>query len=132
MALIPQNSPNAMLKLNINALCITRGVQYPLVYLQKIGIPRHSARNMLNGTPTHLNFRYLNILCKAFVCTPNDLLEYTPAQNEQLPPDHPLLELKRENSGFNLLQYTAKMPLTELHQLIRQIQTNSDKNQETP
>lgn len=116
-----------MLKLNLNPLFSERGISEPCTHLIKQGIPRHTAQRILSGFHTKLDFRHLETLCKVFMCSPNDLLQYIPAQEEQLPENHPLHQLKRESTPFNWLQTTTRLPLLELQQLISQIKVQLDQ-----
>ncbi|MEY5068838.1 MAG: hypothetical protein RLZ47_700 [Bacteroidota bacterium] len=120
-----------MLKLNLKHLFNERGITQPYTYLQKHGIPRHTARRILNGEHTHLHFHYIELLCEAFICTPNDLFEYIPAQQDTLAANHPLNNLKKEALDFSWLQSTANMPLQELHQLIRKVKEEIDQAPQT-
>ncbi len=110
-----------MLKLNLSRLFNERGISQPCIYLIKHNIPRHTAQRILSGEHTHLHFTHVETLCKALVCTPNDLLEYIPDKEEGLLENHPLKALKRQSDHFNWLQKTAGIPLPELQQLINQI-----------
>lgn len=110
-----------MLKLSLRRLFSERGISQPSNYLMKLGIPRHTAHRILSGEHTHLHFRHVETLCKALVCTPNDLLEYIPGKEDALPEKHPLKSLKRQSDPFNWLQKTGSIPLSELQQLINQI-----------
>lgn len=110
-----------MLKLNLSPLFEARGIQHPGNYLYKKGIPRHTAQRILSGEHTHLHFRYVELLCKALNCSPNDLLVYIPGKEEQLPENHPLHQLKSKVTDFSWIQNTANLPMAELQQLISQI-----------
>ncbi|MEY3679119.1 MAG: hypothetical protein RI924_1260 [Bacteroidota bacterium] len=116
-----------MLKLNLNSLFSERGISEPCIYLIKQGIPRHTAHRILRGEPTQLHFRHIETLCKALVCTPNDLLQYIPWKDDQLSDKHPLNQLKRQPDPFNWLKNTANLPLLELQQLISQIKVQLDQ-----
>jgi DNA-binding Xre family transcriptional regulator len=120
-----------MIKLNLGPLFEARGIEKPYSYLLKKGIPRHTAQRILSGEHTHLHFRHVELLCKAFNCSPNDLLIYIPNKEEQLPENHPLHQLKKESVDFSWLQSTANMPLQELHQLIRKVKEEIDQAPQT-
>ncbi len=119
-----------MIKLNLGPLFEARGIEKPYSYLLKKGIPRHTAQRILSGEHTHLHFRHVELLCKAFNCSPNDLLIYIPNKEEQLPENHPLHQLKKESVSFNWLQNTANLPINQLQQLIVQIKTQLDQSPE--
>jgi len=73
-----------MLKLNLQKLFRLHGIQNPGNYLFSRGISnRGTAYNLAGGKVKYPNTTHIEALCKIFDCTPNDLFEWTPRNEDE-------------------------------------------------
>lgn len=84
-----------MLKISVKPLLQYRGVKPSVKYLQRLGLPYHTARYLFADNMSNFNLSTIEKLCAALSCTPNDLIFYSPGK-EALPAQHPLHTLNME------------------------------------
>ncbi|HRH59369.1 MAG TPA: helix-turn-helix transcriptional regulator [Chitinophagaceae bacterium] len=109
-----------MLSLNLAPIFKARGIERPYSFLVKAGFTYHSATNILNNNTRSIRFDHLELLCKALVCEPNDLLLYTPGSNP-LPDQHPLNNLIQTHHPADIKQTFATIPYKQLKEINKQI-----------
>ena len=68
----------------MNRLLKMRGVEFGAVWLSKRGMSYKQAVRITSGKTKTISLSLLYKLCKAFKCTPNELLVYEPAGNFEL------------------------------------------------
>jgi DNA-binding Xre family transcriptional regulator len=107
-----------MLTLNLKPIFKARGIDRPYTFLTKAGFPSYTAHNLLNSKTVTFQLRHVDKLCSLLICTPNDLLVWTPNKNEKLPGDHPLTRLKYQNIDYNWQDTFKTLPLDQLQQLV--------------
>ena len=110
-----------MLSLNLHPILKARGIERPYSFLVKAGFTPHTATNILNGQNSVFNMRHIELLCKALVCEPHDLLLYTPDSDQVLPPNHPLHNLIQSDSLEEIKETLATLPFKQLKEITRQI-----------
>ena len=89
-----------MLKLDIHTHFRLRNTPTSPFYLRKEGgFSRGISNKLAKGNSRSISFHDLELLCKLFRCTPNDLLEWVPDNiNEEKDASHPLAPLKKEKN----------------------------------
>jgi len=102
---------------NLKELLKARGIIKPYAYLIKAGIPAFTASQMVNGTLKAIKLEYIELLCKALYCTPNDLLVWVPG-DAVLPDSHPLTKLERSDALRQVSEAIKTLPLDELKKLV--------------
>lgn len=85
-----------MIRINLGRLCRMYGISDGVKHLTKFGFTYLAARDLYFGKVRSLKFWHIESLCKAFNCTPNDLLEWIPADDDAKVGGSPLESLKRE------------------------------------
>jgi DNA-binding Xre family transcriptional regulator len=118
-----------MLSLNLNTIFKVRGIEKPYAYLIKAGISSHSASDLLNGRPRIFRLDHIEIICKLLLCSPNDLLIWTPNKDEIYPENHPLHNLKKTESQSSIQELIATMSFDQVKEVT---QTISDIKKANP
>lgn len=109
-----------MLSLNLTPIFKARGIERPYTFLVKAGLTYHTVTKILNNNTSSIRFDHIELLCKALICEPNDLFQYTPG-NTQLPDRHPLNNLIHTQSPADAKQPFATMPYKQLKEITAQI-----------
>lgn len=102
---------------NLEELLKARGVIKPYAYLIKAGIPAFTATQMVTGSLKAIKLEYMELLCRALYCTPNDLFVWVPG-DAVLPETHPLTKLKISNELHRVSEVIKTLPLDELKRLV--------------
>lgn len=111
-----------MLLYNLKAIFKERGIDRPLRFMVNAGIPSTTAHNIMNNNLRNFRLRHIEILCKALMCEPNDLLVWIPDKGEIYPDNMPLRNLERkqtESAGF--MEMISKMPLNEFREIVKEV-----------
>ena len=116
-----------MLKLNLNPIFKAKGIEKPYSFLVKSGFTYSAARGILYGNKTSFQLRHIEMLCKLFQCTPNDILFYKPDKNNELPPDHPLNALNIQLTDFNLSEVLSNLTISQINNLAQVIKDATSK-----
>ena len=109
-----------MLKLNIEKHCRLRGIINPVQYLQKAGISYFMAYKLVNGHSDRISIKKLEWLCNVFKCTPNDLFDWTPNDNDEATDKHHLAELRAEKNAPLAVTF-SKLSYKELKQFSKEV-----------
>ncbi|MBB2146776.1 helix-turn-helix domain-containing protein [Pedobacter sp. LMG 31464] len=110
-----------MLSLNLNTIFKARGIEKPYSYLVKAGINPRSANGLLASTPRALKLDHIEIICKLLLCTPNDLLIWTPTKDQTYPENHPLHALKKPEEQNNIHELLATMSFEQVKEITQTI-----------
>jgi len=86
-----------MLVLNINGLLTDRGIERQHLFLQKLGIGRTSATNLLHNGYSFINTLHLSKICYALNCSPSELFVWIDSPNYPLSEGHTLQKLKKKD-----------------------------------
>lgn len=105
-----------MLQFDATRLFKLRGIKKPYAFLCKQGLSHHIAQRLAAGSVNTLKLGYLETVCMALHCTPNDLMCWTPDEQYPLPDDHPLHALK-QGQGMDMLLELKDLPLEKVSQL---------------
>ena len=103
-----------MLSLSIMPVIRARQIENPYSFLVKAGITPHSAHLLLHGKKKGFRLEHIEKLCRILFCEPHDLLLWTPDNDEQLPPNHPLYKLQEQVTIKDWKKELATMPLQQL------------------
>ena len=109
-----------MLKYNFQKVFEARLITKPVGFLMKIGFNKDAASNIARNRIKFFSTAHLQKLCIALKCTPNDLFEWVPASDSELPPEHPLNSLNRTNST-NLSEIIKNLSLEEINSLTKKL-----------
>ena len=117
-----------MLYFNLNAVLKARQIEQPYTYLVKAGISPHSATKLLNSQTRVFRLDHIEKLCQILHCEPNDLVQFKPSTNQNLPENHPLNKLLQTETDLTWQNSLKTMPLSQLKELTKKI--NESKNNE--
>ena len=113
-----------MLNLDLQHIFEARGIDKPYAFLVKAGFTAHTATSICSSSTRAFKLDHIELLCKALVCEPNDLLSFTADKNEVLQADHPLLKLQHSNTEQNWRKTLATIPYNQLKELSKTIAKN--------
>ena len=119
-----------MLKLNIQRILAGRAIDRPYTYLLEQGFSRSLATRLNTGKIKHLKLSDIERLCLLFRCTPNELLEWIPADKEAGVESQPLRDLIRVNPKVNIRAVLSELPyaqIAEMEELISEKAKNKGK-----
>ncbi len=116
-----------MLIFNFSRLFKARGIDKPFTHLVKAGYSDNFATRIVNSRIEKLNLKDVERLCEMLSCTPNDLLEWIPGNDQKSTDSHPLVSLRRTETVLNLTQILSSVPLDKLSDIERLIRNEVEK-----
>lgn len=107
-----------MLKYNFSRVFIAKGIDRPFTFLVQSGFSDNFATKIKNNRVNKIPLNLLERLCIKIACTPNDFLEWSPDDKNNLEQTHPLYELKRRNDKISdLSKSLSTLPLDKLEEI---------------
>lgn len=106
-----------MLILNLSRAFRMRGIESPSRYLVKLGISRPTISRLMNGDKSWVSYEHLEKICLVLNCTPNDLFEWKPSADANLPENHALYALRRDESARSLREIANDIPLERMGEI---------------
>ena len=88
-----------MIQYNFDRIFKARGIERPFSFLRKSGFSDNFATRVKNNRVARLELKYIEKLCLVLKCTPNDLMEWDPDDNNKIDPSHPLNQIKKSNKS---------------------------------
>lgn len=110
-----------MLYFNLHKLFKIRGITRPFKYLTDNGFSRSTAYNIIASRSPAIRLTTLDRLCTLLSCTPDDIIEWIPAKDSQVPDSHPLHKLKPAET-FGIADITKDVPISQMPELLKAIQ----------
>lgn len=104
-----------------------RGIENPARHLLKLGISRPTISRLMHGDKSWVSYAHLEKICTVLNCTPNDLFEWKPSADSNLPENHALYALRRTDSGRSLNEIVKDIPLERMSEVENLL--NGMKNQ---
>lgn len=86
-----------MFILNVKRIMSLRGVEKPYKFLLNLGFTPATANILLSSTAQRVTLEYLERLCLALNCTPNDLIEWQANNTQTVAETHSINSLKKKN-----------------------------------
>lgn len=111
-----------MLYTNVKRLFKLRGIDKPAKFLQENGFSHHTAYSISSSRFLTLSLKNVEKLCLALSCTPNDLLEWTPPKNSNIPENHPLYALAPKNLSA-ITDIFKDVEISKIPELINNIES---------
>lgn len=99
------------------------------MYLQKRGYGKKKAYWLAFGINRMISLDELEQFCVEFGCTPNELLTWTPLDNDEDTPAHPLRPLRHTEDIFPVIELMKEISNEGIAQLERYIQERKDTQQ---
>ena len=82
-----------MLRYNFSRIFRAKGIVKPGPFLMEKGFKRNTAFKIARNEVHELSNNHLEKLCIILCCTPNDLLEWRPEKNIEVPEEHPIRKM---------------------------------------
>ena len=118
-----------MLSIDLTHIFKARGIDRPYTFLVKAGFTSHTAHSLLNSSTRAFKLDHIELLCKALICEPNDLLVFSPDKDQVFSADHPLLKLNQVDNSQNWRQTLATVPYKQLKEIAKQINLNDQSKE---
>lgn len=115
-----------MLYINVKRVLRLRGVENHYKYLMDIGFPPATAKKFLSNQVFRITFENIERFCLALNCTPNDLLEWLPANNQANPETQALIKLKRDREE-DAMKLITSLPIEKFEQIAEILQDLKNK-----
>lgn len=106
-----------MLYMNIRRVMNLRGIVAHFSYLQKNGFIHSTAYKFANNDVSRIDFSKLERLCLLLNCTPNDLFEWQPQENQTVTENTALKSLIRDKAALEVSQIVKDLPLEKLEKV---------------
>ena len=117
-----------MLHFNFTRLFRAKGIHTPSKYLVQHGFSDKFATRVVRNDFRKLNIDDVEKLCEIFLCTPNDLLQWTPDSKTSDPTTHPLAPLMRDEKVMDLTRTLNSVPFERLLEIEKLIQEEVNKD----
>jgi hypothetical protein len=117
-----------MLHFNFTRLFRARGINTPSKFLVQHGFSDKFAARVVRNDFRKLNIDDVEKLCEIFLCTPNDLLQWTPDSKTSDPGTHPLAPLMRDEKVMDLTRTLNSVPFERLLEIEKLIQEEVNKD----
>lgn len=108
-----------MLRLNLDRIFKVKGITKTNQYLMKLGNSVGYASQLVNDKSVSIRFDKLEMLCKAFNCTPNDLFDYTDDGEKPLPDGHALYSISRNDAIGEVNKLLNDLPMEKIEELYK-------------
>ena len=105
-----------MLDLNVARVMNLRGIRQRHGYLTKNGFIRSTASSLSNNQAYQIRFSLLEQLCLLLNCTPNDLFQWRPDENQPVTENTALKILIRDEESSGASLFLKDLPLEKLEQ----------------
>ena len=106
-----------MLFFNFDRIFKLKGINRPFTYLTSIGYSSGYATKLANNRVEEINLVRLEKFCRDFNCTPNDILDFRPYQNDTLPSDHVLHTLTKKEISNEITSKINTLPIEKIQQI---------------
>ncbi|CAN5123838.1 hypothetical protein BH11BAC6_BH11BAC6_05390 [soil metagenome] len=103
-----------MLRYNLNQVTKARGITKVSAFLEQCGFSSGTRSKIKLGRSRTLDLQQVETICKQLRCTPNEIIEWVPAENEELPADHPLKTLIQTNDAEEIMQLVHGLSLEKI------------------
>lgn len=110
-----------MLRYNFNRIFQIRGISRPYTFLTEHGFKKSYATRLIGGKINSMKADHMERFCLLLKCTPNDIMEWEPDNEEVNVESHPLKELIREEHLGKVKTILRNLPLEELDEVFEYI-----------
>lgn len=107
-----------------------RGIaQRKYTFLTKNGFIRSTSSKLINNQTWQVRFSLLERLCLVLNCTPNDLFEWRPDENQVVGEDTALKALIRDKNEVAISQIVKELPIEKLERAREMLAQLKDENE---
>lgn len=117
-----------MIKYNFQRLFTIKGIVKPFSFLVNAGFSHNFATKVKNNRVNRLNVEMIERLCIALNCSPNDLMEFIPDNDNYIDKNHPLFTLQRTDKILKINKILSRMTLEEINEIQSIINDRSKTN----
>lgn len=116
-----------MIRLNLDRLFKIKGVERKYNFLVSRGFSNTYSHFLSNNKVKSIAFDKMEQLCREFNCMPNDLFDFVPDNNENLPKDHALWGLKKDAAVEEVNKMLNELPMEKIEQLYQVLKSGELK-----
>lgn len=117
-----------MLTLNVSRVLLHKGIREPYGYLKSIGYKQAKANRLSKGQVVFISLDDMENLCLELNCTPNDLLDWCPDDNENgIATNHALQAIYRKDDSANIMAMVQGLPLEKIEAIEKLIAENIEE-----
>ncbi len=98
-----------MFKFYIKEVLKLKGYKPNTHILQRMGLRYTAANRLIKGETRSLTLDHLEMLCLFLNCTPNDILNFVPVDENQIASEHPLNKLTKPIHQESPVDYIRSM-----------------------
>lgn len=106
-----------MLYFNFARIFRLKGIERPFRYLTNNGYSSGYATKITNNRVLEINLERLEKFCRDFNCTPNDIFDFRPYSNDNLPKDHALYTLTKKEISGEVIAKIHGLPADKIQQI---------------
>lgn len=106
-----------MLYFNFIRVFKLKGIARPFTYLCNNGYSAGYATKLTNNRVQEINLERLEKFCKDFNCTPNDIFDFRPNTNDNLPKEHALHTLTKSEISSEIMGKINAMSAEKIQQI---------------
>ncbi|MFN8281924.1 MAG: helix-turn-helix transcriptional regulator [Chitinophagales bacterium] len=117
-----------MIQLNLAAILNDREIKKHCTYLVQNGFSWDFASRMLTHKTKSITFAQLEKLCTLLHCTPNDILVWTPNENEKPSANQPLHQIIQPQHRQLISHGFKTLPIEKLREIRKIIEEEVKKN----
>ncbi len=113
-----------MIKLNLKPIFKMKGITKPVKYLIEKGHSGSYANAVINDKPSSIPFKKLEQFCIDFNCTPNDLFDFIPENDQKLSDDHALYSISKGDALGEIHKLLNDLPVSRIQELYGILKNN--------
>lgn len=121
-----------MIKFNFERLFKAKGIDKPFTFLVNAGFSDNFATKVKNNKVKQIGLEQLEKFCIALNCAPNDLFNWVPDKDQQLPADHPLQSIRRTGKAVDLRNAFHSMKMEDLEDIEKYIKEKKKAQEKKP
>ncbi len=106
-----------MIQYNFKRIFKARGIDKPFSYLTKAGFSVSFSSKVKNNKISRLDTRMIERLCILFRCTPNDLMEWTPDNENEVDKEHPIHQIRKSDKIVDITRTLNSVPISQLDEI---------------
>lgn len=110
-----------MINYNFDRIFKAKGINKPFAFLKSAGFSDNLASKIKNNNVARLNMSSLERLCVALFCTPNDLMEWIPENNQTVDSKHPMNIIRKPEIEIDLAKTISSIPIGKLGEIEKMI-----------
>jgi hypothetical protein len=111
-----------MLRYNFKRIFRIKGIADPGPFLMRNGFKRNTAFKIARNEVYELNNDHLEKFCILLCCPPNDLLEWRPEKNIEVPEEHPIRKLLPREEIVDLRNVAKDIPVEKINEFAKKVE----------